>query len=139
MNPYTNGLPTNLGQTLSDIGDTLGIGNARREREFNALEAEKQRAWETEMSNTAYQRAVQDMEKAGINPAQVFANNGGSAAASTPSGASARSSAGGGSLASIVNSAANLTHAFNSDKNRANDIDHNKMVKVIANLGNLIK
>lgn len=54
---------------------------------FNAAEAEKQRAWETEMQNTVYQRQVTDMQKAGINPA--LAMSGGQPA--TPSGASAQS------------------------------------------------
>lgn len=54
-------------------------------RDFNAQEAEKQRAFEATMSNTAYVRAVQDMEKAGLNPYLAYGQGG----ASTPSGASA--------------------------------------------------
>lgn len=52
---------------------------------FNAEQAEKQRSWQTEMSATAYQRAVEDMRKAGINPI-LAATNGG---ANVGSGASA--------------------------------------------------
>lgn len=52
---------------------------------FNSAEAEKQRKWEEAMSNTAYQRAVTDMIKAGINPIIAFQNGG----ASTPAGSSA--------------------------------------------------
>lgn len=52
---------------------------------FNAEEAAKTRDWQTQMSNTAYQRSRQDMEKAGLNPI-LAAGAGGS---STPSGATA--------------------------------------------------
>lgn len=49
--------------------------------------ANKQRQWEEYMSNTAYQRAVQDMQKAGLNPMMMLAKGGGPE--STPSGATA--------------------------------------------------
>lgn len=52
---------------------------------FNHDEALLQRQWETQMSNTAFQRQVADMQLAGINPAMAMGGNG----ASTPSGASA--------------------------------------------------
>lgn len=54
---------------------------------FNAQEAEKQRQWQENMSNTVYQRTVKDMLKAGINP--VLAANMGLGTASVGSGASA--------------------------------------------------
>lgn len=51
--------------------------------QFNAQQAQLNRDYQTQMSNTAYQRASQDMQKAGINPAVMF---GSGSAASSPGG-----------------------------------------------------
>lgn len=64
-----------------------GLTDAQKEAaDINIAEAEKQRNWEEQMSNTEVQRRVSDMQSAGINPYMMF---GGVSAASTPSGASA--------------------------------------------------
>lgn len=59
-----------------------------QQMEFNRKEAEKNRQFQLEMSNTAYQRMAEDLKKAGFNPALVL-NGGG---ASTPAGSLATSS-----------------------------------------------
>lgn len=66
----------------------LSIYNNRQQNKFNASEAEKNRKFEQEMSNTAYQRAYEDMAKAGLNPHLA----GGAGGASTPAGGSASGS-----------------------------------------------
>lgn len=60
------------------------IGSERANRQTREL-AREQMAFQERMSNTSYQRAVQDMELAGINPMLAFQQGG----ASSPGGASA--------------------------------------------------
>lgn len=54
--------------------------------DFNREEAQKQRDWEEYMQNTYYQRMMNSLKEAGINPLLAFDSLGGS---SVPSGASA--------------------------------------------------
>lgn len=63
--------------------NALNLQIANQNSAFNASEAQKTRDWETQMSNTAYQRASSDMTAAGLNPVLMFSRGG----ASTPTGA----------------------------------------------------
>lgn len=84
--------------------------------EFNAQQAQKNRDYQTEMSNTAYQRGVADMQAAGLNPALMFGNGN---AASSPSGNMAEGSA---SVASPMG-IADAVAAYATMKNVQADVD----------------
>ena len=75
------------GASTAAISSFLNGINIDKQNEFNASETEKQRQFEKEMSNTAYQRAYEDMRKAGLNPNLA----GGQGGASTPTGSAATS------------------------------------------------
>ena len=111
------------GAALSGLIGT-GMNHIQRatDRKFNAEQAQIQREWQEQMSNTAYQRAVEDMQNAGINPALAFAGN--ANPASTPGGSTASvAGSSGNSFSNVLNSTANLVNAFNKDNNNKNNVD----------------
>lgn len=95
-----------------DIGDNFFenlVNPTSSNQKFNAQESQKQRDFEEYMSNTAYQRAVEDMKRAGLNPYLVY-SAGGTSGASTPSGASASNT--GGSTSNLIGNAVMLASAL---------------------------
>lgn len=93
----------NWAEQQTSVVNAYNSQEAEKYRNWSAAENEKNRLYQTEMSNTAYQRAVADMRAAGLNPYAVY---GGASAASSPAG-----SAGGGSAASGYSMSGSSAHS----------------------------
>lgn len=72
-----------FGNIFNKVSGQHLTGAEREANAFSAQQAQLARDYETQMSNTAYQRGVVDMQNAGVNPALMYGQ--GAAPASTPS------------------------------------------------------
>lgn len=76
------GLGTAIGGVAAGLSSLFGGERANRQ---NRQEAQRNREFQERMSNTAWQRAVKDMEAAGLNPALAYSQG----PSSTPGGSMA--------------------------------------------------
>ena len=83
-NPFKNSgsLTKTIGSFIPGIGDASAAADANQ---INIDQAEINRRFQAEMSNTAYQRGMADMKKAGLNPILAYMQG----PASQPTGATA--------------------------------------------------
>lgn len=100
-----------LQSALNGVGNFWNsISGANSQNQFNAGQAQIERDWQEYMRGSNYQAVVDDMKKAGLNPAMFYQSGG--AGIDTPSAPAARASQGSGilalgQLAQVVNSVTN--------------------------------
>lgn len=98
---------------------------------FNAEQAQIQREWQERMANTQYQRAVGDMEKAGLNPILAVTNGG--VGTSVPGGATASVSG-----ASMNSAQANMAQGGLLGANSASEGNYQGQMEYMAGTLGLI-
>lgn len=79
------------GEMSADNAYERAMKQLEYQNQFNAEEAQKDRDFQERMRDTAYQAAMSDMKKAGLNPILAYTQGG----AASPSGSAASSGSGG--------------------------------------------
>lgn len=131
----------------AEIQRDFEAAEAEKNRTFQAEQAQITRDYETQMSNTAVQRQVADMEAAGINSAMAYSSGASGASTpsvGTPSGATAHGSAASSASAhtnvgAVLSGAANMVHTFNYDGDKSNNIDLKQALGMISNVASIFK
>ena len=123
------------GDLPADILTGGAVSNAKSVEATNAAnfaESQRNRDFQERMSNTGYQRATEDMRKAGLNPALSYSNG----PASTPSGSTATATAPrkGDIGAGLLNTARAVASQGAELKQVGSQVDLNKAQTAVADI-----
>jgi len=97
-------------QESADKAMRFAAGETAVNRSFQELSQDRQMRFQERMANTSYQRAIQDMRAAGLNPMLAYMRGG----ADSPGGAGASGSAASGTSAGGSMASGSLTHVQNA-------------------------
>lgn len=112
-NSWTNGtLATAEDRLNAQIANDIQTQNWLMQAAYNSAEARANRLWQEKMSNTAYQRAIKDLKKAGLNPILAAQNMG----ASTGSGATASAGLSSASKANATADKGSSSYSYNKSQ-----------------------
>lgn len=126
----------NFSAEQNELNRIFQQNSAQAAMDFSAAEAQKNRDWQEDMSSTSYQRAVADLQAAGLNPILAVTAGG----ASTPAGSAGTGYSASGSAASGYTAAASKADAAggkNADTNYLSII-FNSAASLLNAIGEII-
>ena len=109
------------------VSGGLGYLGTRQQNAAASAQSQRQMDFQERMSNTSYQRAMEDMRKAGLNPILAYKQGG----ASTPAGAQAPMQ---NELTSMANSAGSLSQKISVRKSEAVQRDLMNTTRYLQNM-----
>lgn len=121
-------------ESIAADATSANMHEAQRNREFQMSQTSAQMAFQERMANTAHQREMEDMKKAGINPLMTAKSGG----APAPSGAAASGSQGSAVSATMQNPNAHLEGLITSGlqaMKTAADTDNVRMQTAVMSKG----